>query len=345
MSFKTIHELMSQSRALTESQDPLHNPQFNDDAKDVKDMAQTDTTEVVSKLEEDTTPGTVSTDPAKPQEVGVTQDKYKPTDDGKSAFLKEEDAAEDEDVKEVEVIDTDLDIDAEADKEKVYLGKYVARDPITGEAFFVDTADKMQVAPSGEDEVECEIIGKVVSLEDASKAEEEVTEEDDEDEKLECTMKEDVNITADCVTVNAESDSEEAVEVPAPVEVDFDESAFNKLLAKHVSESYKNVAKVGITKGELVRSGKQVRLRLEGKVVLKNGKVKPMRFMSEAFNPSKKGLIRFGMSSKLFSESKNSFSCTALIKESVITPRVLNANYKVKKSGKIYECVGRYTLK
>lgn len=453
MSFNSINELM---KSLRESSDPLKNPAFKDDAKDVEKMAQTDTTVVSDVRESAEAPSTQSSDPAVPQEVGVAQGTYKPTDDGKSAFIKEEDeVVSDGEVlgtdgdKSLEVIDTELDTDSEVPADASYVGKFVAIDPVTGQAFFTDTSDAMQIAPSGDDEVECEVIGKVVAL-DAECPEPEVEESldckkesndnfdsskvivrdmelipgsddhkevkrlcdklgikltvrrdkvpdgpnkgynyvtlkgtrkaisdlanllwddpegfeescsrkkgkkecDDPFAKKECDdadMLEDVNISADCVKmkVDAKSDVEGIAvdEVPvSPVEIDFDESAFNKLLAKHVRESYKNVKKIGVTSGKIVREGKKIRLALEGKIVMMNGSIKPMKFVSESFIPRKSGIVKLSLSSKIFSESKNAFTLTSIIRESKVLPRHLSAKYDIRKGNKVYECLGDYSL-
>lgn len=107
-----------------------------------------------------------------------------------------------------------------------------------------------------------------------------------------------------------------------------DENKFNSLVEKYLKAVYANVNTFETTNCHVNDVTNQ--LIVEGKINFTSGKSKATKFIFEAKNITKKGMIKFTGFNEAFSKNKRSFTLTGKLVESNLISTNLTYNYSVK---------------
>lgn len=120
----------------------------------------------------------------------------------------------------------------------------------------------------------------------------------------------------------------------------FDNSGFDKLINKHLSEVYSNVVSYETKSGEV--SGKE--LTLEGTIKYKDGKEEQVRFVFEAVKTTNdKKIVLSGLNEKMAGD-KGSYRVVAKVSDNSIMAESMSCNYRVRLNDSNKVVRGRYFL-
>lgn len=148
------------------------------------------------------------------------------------------------------------------------------------------------------------------------------------------------------VTTDDEEEKEQNIEEPEEVvelEYNFNESKFNSLVNKFLTDNYKNIKSFNIIEGKISNIKDNLKkITLEGLITFNNKDVKRVRFISDSFD-FKNGALRTKLQCSAFGDSK-SFLLEGTIDNNSIESSALKYRFRTMQEGKAYEVFGNALL-
>lgn len=143
------------------------------------------------------------------------------------------------------------------------------------------------------------------------------------------------------VDVNTKKEIENVVptSINEPIELEFQEENFNKLVNKFLKENYENVSEF---KTKSAKITKQNQLKVEGVINYKSGKALPVTFTTNRFD-LKEGRISVRANCPLFGRS-DAFLLESNFDKKVFSPQSLRYRFRTQVANESYEVYGKAIL-
>lgn len=259
----------------------------------------------------------------------LTESKKKLHEDEGAELVVVDPDADFDDIKKAALDDDTVNAPSEIEKDpEDYIGQFVYKCPNCGCNHFekdpLDLTESIECPECGED-ITPQLIGKIVPVEAEATVDDEVVSEPDEAPEVD------------------ESDEDDEAPESDEDDEEFDESKYDQLMGKFLSENYKNIKSSKTTKVVHKSTGS---LMIESLITYKSGKTATARMLTSNLDTKKNGkfCVR-AVESKLFkTHGSKPFMIEGLIKDRKIRPTKMTYNFITESNHKKYQVSGTATL-